>query len=100
MCGQVRMQAPTQMSHEDWIREQGLDPVIAQTIQLHHEKQSFKSKVIPDDSPALKVMLRHRWQCVLGNRLFYQKIVIQQGQANSTICVAKGFPEARLTSLP
>ena len=45
VCGQVRMQSPAQMSCEDWVREQGLDPVIAQIIQLYHEKQLFKSKV-------------------------------------------------------
>ena len=65
MCGQVGMQAQAQMSHEDWVREQGLDPVIAQIIQLYHEKQLFKSRVTPDDPPALTAMVRHRLQFVL-----------------------------------
>ena len=59
-CVWMGLQAPAQMSNEDWVKEQGLDPDIAQIIQLYHEKQSFRSRVTPDGSQALKVMLRHR----------------------------------------
>ena len=58
--GLVGMQAPAQISNEDWVREQGLDPVIAQIIQLYCEKQPFKCRVTLDNYPALKAMLRHR----------------------------------------
>ena len=59
VCGQVGMQAPAEMSNQDWVREHELDPVIALIIQLYHEKQLFKCRVTRDDSPALKAMLRH-----------------------------------------
>ena len=38
VCGWVGMQATVQMSNQDWVREQRLDPVIAQMIQLYYEK--------------------------------------------------------------
>ena len=65
VCGWLGMQAPAKMSPEDWVREKGMDPVIAQIIHLYQEKQLFKSRINPDDFSALKVILRHRWQFVL-----------------------------------
>ena len=50
VCGQVGIQTPAQMLHDDWVRELEVDPIIAQIIQLYHENQLFQSKVASDDS--------------------------------------------------
>ena len=88
---QVGMQALAQISNEDLVREQGLDPVIAWIIQLYCKNQLFKSKVTPDDSPAIKVMLRHRWQLVMQNGLLYWKI---QSSNRDRLTLQHVLPEA------
>ena len=69
----THMEIPQKMFQESWKQEQKAGPEIALILELISLKESFVYKVSPNDSPALKTMLRDRKQFIERNGLLYKK---------------------------